>query len=312
MRGVSDALAAIGGTPVVRLRRLVPAGSADVYVKLECLNPTGSKKDRMALAMVEEAEKRGDLRPGMTVVEYTGGNTGSALAFVCAVKGYRFTAVSSDAFASEKLRTMEAFGAELVVLPSRDGAGVTTPDLIPRMMEAARRIAADENGYFTNQIHNADIITGYRSIGRELLAQIEPPIDAFCAGVGTAGTLMGVALELRAANPHVRIVALEPSSTAVISGGEPGDHDIEGIGIGYVPPLLDPKLYDEARGIDECEARVMARRLAAEEGIFAGTSTGLNVVAALELAAELGPGKVVATQACDSGLKYLDGKLFGI
>lgn len=306
------ALAAIGRTPIVKLARTVPTGSADVYVKLESLNPTGSKKDRMALAMIEEAEKRGDLRPGMRVVEYTGGNTGSALAFVCAVKGYSFTAVSSDAFAREKLRTMRAYGADLVLVPSRDGAGVTTPDLIPRMMERARSIAADGDFYFTDQIHNPDIITGYRAIGRELVQQIDAPIDAFCAGVGTGGTLMGVAHALRAAHPGVRIVALEPATTAVISGGEPGDHDVEGIGIGYVPPLLDTAFYDEARGIDETEARDMARRLAAEEGIFGGTSTGLNVVGALQLAAELGPGKIVATEACDSGLKYLDGELYAL
>lgn len=304
------ALNAVGRTPVVKLNRVVPSGSADVYVKLEHLNPTGSKKDRMALAMIEEAEKRGDLRPGMSVVEYTGGNTGSALAFVCAVKGYDFIAVSSDAFASEKLQTMKAFGARLVVVPSKDGGGVTTPDLIPRMMEMAREIAETEGSYFTNQIHNADIITGYRTIGRELIAQMDEPIHAFCVGVGTAGTLMGVALELKAVRPDTRIVALEPATTAVISGGEAGTHDVEGIGIGYIPPLLDLDLCDGALAIDETEAREMTRRLAAEEGIFAGTSTGLNVVGALRLAAELGPGKVVATEACDSGLKYLDGDLF--
>lgn len=303
-------LEAIGNTPVVQLRKLVPQGSADVFVKLEYFNPTGSKKDRMALAMIEEAENRGDLRPGMTVVEYTGGSTGSSLAFVCAIKGYDFTAVSSDAFAAEKLQTMKAFGAELVMVPSV--GGVTTADLIPRMMEKAEELARSDDVYFTNQIHNADILVGYRKIGEELLQQIDRPIDAACASVGTAGTLMGIAQALRPAHPSVRIVALEPATTAVISGGEPGAHDVEGIGIGYVPPLLDWDLCDEARGIDEEESREMARLLATEEGIFAGTSTGLNVVGALQVAAELGPGKVVVTEAVDTGLKYLQGDLYSL
>lgn len=303
-----NALGAIGNTPVVQLQKLVPPGSADVLVKLELTNPTGSYKDRMALAMIEEAEKRGDLRPGMTVVEYTGGSTGSSLAFVCAVKGYRFRVVSSNAFSIEKLRTMEAFGAELDIV--HEPSGITTPGLIPRMMARARELAASGNCYFTNQIYNADIITGYRKIGVELLEQVDRSIDAYCGCVGTAGTLMGVATELKAANPSVRIVALEPASTAVISGKLPGPHDIEGIGIGMIPPLLDERLYDEVRAIDESRARSMARRLAAEEGIFAGTSSGMNLVAAIELARELGEGKTVVTVAVDSGLKYLNSDLY--
>jgi cysteine synthase A len=303
-----NSLEAIGNTPLVQLQKIVPPGSADVLVKLEYFNPTGSKKDRMALAMIEEAERRGDLHSGMTVVEYTGGSTGSSLAFVCAIKGYQFTAVSSDAFAEEKLRTMKAFGARLVMVPSV--GGVTTSDLIPRMMETAEALAESEGAYFTNQIHNADILVGYRKIGDELLEQLDRPIDAFCVGVGTAGTLMGVAQALRPVYPDVRIVALEPATTAVISGGKPGAHDVEGIGIGYVPPLLDWDLCDEARGIDEKESRRMARLLATEEGIFAGTSTGLNVVGALQLAAELGEGKTVVTEAVDTGLKYLAGDLY--
>jgi len=308
--GAPTTLDAIGNTPIVQLRKIVPAGSADVIVKLEYFNPTGSYKDRMALAMIEEAETRGELRPGMTVVEYTGGSTGSSLAFVCAVKGYRFAVVSSDAFATEKLKTMKAFGADLFIVPSVGGK--TTADLIPRMMAKAASLAESEDCYFTNQIHNADIIVGYRKIGRELVRQVDHPIDAFCGGVGTAGMLMGVARELRQANPAARIVALEPATTAVLSGGEAGAHDVEGIGIGFVPPLLDGKLYDEARGIDEQEARRTAGRLARQEGIFAGTSSGLNVVGALQLAAELGPGKTVATVACDTGLKYLAGDLYPV
>lgn len=301
-------LDAIGNTPIVQLRKIVPPGSADVLLKLEYFNPTGSYKDRMALSMIEEAEKRETLKPGMTVVEYSGGSTGSSLAFVCAVKGYRFKCVSSDAFATEKLKTMKAFGAELFIIPSQ--GGITTPNLIPLMMQKATSLAKSEDCYFTNQIHNPDIIVGHRNIGKELLRQLDRPIDAFCGGVGTAGMLMGVALELRPACPGVKIVALEPATTATLSGGQAGSHDVEGIGIGYAPPLLDKQMYDAARGIDEQEARRMARRLAREEGIFAGTSSGLNVVAALQLAEELGKGKTVVTVAVDTGLKYLESDLF--
>ncbi len=304
----SSILSAIGNTPVVRLARILPPGAAEVCVKLEYYNPTGSYKDRMALAMIGEAERRGDLRPGMAVVEYTGGSTGSSLAFVCAVKGYRFRVVSSDAFSEEKLRTMRAFGADLTVLPS-DG-GKVTPDLIPRMMERAREIAAEQPSYFTNQLHNRDGVKGYEAIGHELLRQLDGRIDAFCASVGTAHMITGVASVLRAAASSTRIVALEPASTPVLSGGKGGSHRVEGIGIGFVPPLFDRSLCGDVRAIDEEEAREMARRLAREEGIFAGTSSGMNVAAACRLAMELGPGHVVATVAVDTGLKYLAGDLY--
>ena len=302
-------LQAIGRTPVVRLGAVVPPRSAAVYVKLEYLNPTGSYKDRMALAMIEEAERRGALTSGMTVVEYTGGSTGSSLAFVCALKGYRFRVVSSDAFAAAKLRTMRAFGAEVDIIPSTGGR--ITPDLIPRMMARARELAAEPRTYFTNQIHNHDAIVGYAAIGRELLAQIPDGIDAFVAAVGGAGMLMGVAGVLRGSRPGTRIVALEPSSSPLLSAGRAGSHRVEGIGIGVVPPLFDRTLCNEVRAIDEGEARDMCRRLAREEGILAGTSSGMNVVGALALARELGAGQAVVTVACDAGLKYLDGDLFG-
>jgi cysteine synthase A len=304
----NSTLQAIGNTPIVRLHKVVPANSADVLVKLEYFNPTGSYKDRMALAMIEEAEARGDLRPGMTVVEYTGGSTGSSLAFVCAVKGYPFKVVSSDAFAREKLQTMRVFGAELVIVPSRGGQ--ITPDLIPRMIEEARKLAASGNTYWTNQFSNTDSLKGYEAIGRELLEQVKEPISVFCGGVGTAGMLMGISRAFRRAKSATRIVALEPASSALISTGVAGAHHVEGIGVGMVPPLLDKDFYDEARGIDEAEARQMARRLAREEGIFAGTSSGLNVVGALQLARELGPGHTVVTVAVDTGLKYLAGDLY--
>ncbi len=313
MRGMQQAvrgstLEAIGDTPVVQLGKIVPPGSAAVLVKLEYFNPTGSYKDRMALAMVERAEARGDLRPGMTVLEYTGGSTGSSLAFVCAVKGYPFKVVSSDAFAREKLQTMRAFGADVVIVPSEGGQ--ITPDLIPRMVKTARELAQAPGVYWTDQLNNADSTVGYEQIGRELVSQVDGPIDAFCGGVGTGGMLVGVGRALREANGSVCIVALEPASSAVISTGRPGTHHVEGTGIGVVPPLLTTDSYDEVRGVDEGEARAMVRRLAREEGIFAGVSSGMNVVAALELARELGEGKTVVTVAVDSGLKYLAGDLY--
>jgi cysteine synthase A len=229
---------------------------------------------------------------------------------VCAAKGYQFKAVSSDAFSVEKLRTMRAFGAELIMVPSVGGK--ITPDLTPRMIGAARELAKDSNVYFTNQLQNADIITGYEGLGRELLEQVQQPIHAFCGSVGTAGMLMGVARSFRRAQCDAKIVALEPASSAVISTGITGTHHVEGIGIGSTPPLLDANLYDEAHGVDEQEGRKVARRLALEEGIFTGVSSGLNVAGALKLAKQLGRGHTVVTVAVDTGLKYLNGDLYEI
>jgi cysteine synthase A len=244
----------------------------------------------------------------MTVVEYTGGSTGSSLAFVCAVKGYRLRVVSSDAFTIEKRRTMTAFGAELTIVPS-DG-GKITPDLVPRMIERAKEFAAEPGTYFTDQLNNPDSIVGYRNIGDEIIDQLDRPIDAFCAAVGTAGMAMGVAEALADAGSPARIVVFEPASTPVITRGEVGRHRVEGIGIGFVPPLLDADAYHEARAIEEDEGREMARRLAAEEGLLAGISSGLNMSGAIQIASELGPGHTVVTVAVDTGLKYLGGDLF--
>jgi cysteine synthase len=301
-------LHAIGHTPLVQLQRLVAPRSADVLVKLEYYNPTGSYKDRMALAMIEGAEARGALRPGMRVVEFTGGSTGSSLALVCAVKGYRFAPVSSDAFAKEKLDTMRAFGAELLVVQS-DG-GKITPPLFDKMRAEVKRMLAEGNTFWTDQFNNQDAIAGYMGIGTELVEQTGGALHAFCGAVGTAGMLAGVSKALKAGGCAARIVALEPLSAPMLTRGHGGPHRVEGIAPGFVPPHLTAGVYDEARAVDEAEARVMARRLAKEEGIFAGTSSALNVVAALKLAQELGPGKVVATVAVDSGLKYLAGDLF--
>ncbi|MGA9531439.1 MAG: cysteine synthase family protein [Anaerolineales bacterium] len=304
----SDALSAIGGTPLVKLNRLISEQSADVYVKLESLNPTGSYKDRMALAMIEAAEERGDLRPGMTVVEYTGGSTGTSLAFVCAVNGYRFQVVSSDAFSAEKLQSMEAFGAELHIVRSEDG--VFTPDLMGRMMGAAEKLASAEGTYFTNQLHNRDSLQGYARLGREILEQVPVDVDAFCASFCTAGMVMGAGRALKDANPAVQLILFEPAEAAMLTTGKGGKHDVEGIGIGLVPPLLDADLYDEVRAIRQDDALDMARRLARQEGLFVGKSSGLNVAGALQVAAELSPDHTVVTVAVDSGMKYLAGGLF--
>lgn len=308
MRVGKSMIDVVGATPVVQLNEVVPADAASVFVKLEWFNPTGSYKDRMALAMVEEAEKRGDLRPGMTVVEYTGGSTGSSLAYVCAAKGYPFKVVSSDAFAEEKLRTMRAFGAELTIVPSQGGK--VTPDLTPRLIAKAGEYAEEPDTYWTDQLQNADSLVGYRGVGVELLEQMDRPIDVFCAAVGTAGLAMGVSSALADGGSNAKIVIFEPASTPFITEGRAGTHRVEGIGIGFMPPLLDENRYDEARAVDEADGRTMARRLATEEGLLAGTSTGLNVAGAIEIARELGSEHAVVTVAVDTGLKYLAGDLY--
>jgi cysteine synthase A len=304
----NSVLEAIGNTPVVRLRKIVSPDMADVVVKLEYYNPTGSYKDRMALAMIEGAEARGQLKPGMRVVEWTGGSTGSSLALVCSIRGYRFTPISSDGFADEKLRTMRLFGADLEIFPAEGGKLV--PELYQRMKRRAEELAEQPGTFYTNQFNNTDAIQGYMGIGNELFDQLGPDIAAFCGGVGTAGMLMGVSRALKSRGAHTKIIALEPASSPALTTGKGGPHRVEGIAAGFRPPHLQEGLYDEVRTIDEQEARAMARRLAKEEGIFAGTSSGLNVVAALQFARELGPGKTVATIAVDSGLKYLAGDLY--
>ena len=309
MKKALNALEAIGNTPIVKLNKVVPDYAADVWVKLEGGNPTGSYKDRMALAIIEGAEIRGDLKPGMTVVEYTGGSTGSGLAFVCAVKGYKFHVVSSDAFAKEKLDTMRAFGAKLEVIHSPSGK--INSNLINQMVDRAKELATKDDYFFSDQLNNADIIKGFEKMGREILQQIDGSIDAFTCSVGTAGAFMGVSNILLDSDKYTKIVALEPASAPYYSKNQSdGDHHVEGIGLGFELPLLDKNNYHEARGIEESEAREMAKLLASEEGIFGGTSSGLNVVGAIQLAEELGKGKTVVTIAVDTGLKYLTGNLF--
>ncbi|HEX3959365.1 MAG TPA: cysteine synthase family protein [Trebonia sp.] len=302
-------ISAIGGTPVVRLGHLADEGCAEVWVKMEGANPTGSYKDRMALAMIEAAEADGRLRPGQMVVEYTGGSTGSSLAFVCAVKGYPLRIVSSDAFAEEKIRTMRAFGAEVELIPSPEGI---TPDLIPSMMRRAAEIAAQTGAFATDQFNNTDMVEGYRRLGEELLEQLPgpPPISAFCSYVGTAGCFLGVSRALAAALPQVHRVVVEPAESAVLSGGLSGTHHIEGGGIGRRPPQLNPANYDEVVAIAEAQAFQSARQAARTEGIFSGPSTGANLAAAAGIARKLGPGHRVVTVQVDSGLKYLSGQLY--
>ncbi|SOD97722.1 PLP-dependent cysteine synthase family protein [Spirosoma fluviale] len=303
-----SALTAIGNTPFVQLRNIVPPQCAAIYLKLEYLNPTGSFKDRMAQAIIEEAELRGTLQPGMTVVECTAGSTGTALAFVCAVKGYRFQVISSDAFAQEKLQSMRALGADIQIVASEGGR--ITPDLIPRMIGIASELGQHPQNYWTRQFENQDAIAGYRKMGLEIRQQCPGPVNAFVAAVGTAGMLTGVSMELRQAWPEIKIVALEPAESPLLTQGVKGSHSVDGVGVGFIPPLLSAASYDEVRAIPEARARDTARLLAAREGIFAGTSTGLNVAAALDVGCQLGPGYIVATVACDSGMKYLAGGLF--
>ena len=306
----SGILASIGATPVVELRRVVPAGCARVLVKLESHNPTGSMKDRMALAVVRGGVSSGRLTPSGTVVEYTGGSTGTSLAFVCAAMGYAITVVTSDAFSREKRDHMRALGATVIELPS-DG-GKTTRELIKRMMAKAAELSAVPGAFYADQFNNPDAAAGYAPLAEELWVQSDRQLDAFVQSVGTAQCITGVAGVLRRLNPGIRIAAVEPAESPVLGGGAPGAHKIEGVGPGFVPPLWRDDLADEILRVSTAEAKDMARRLAREEAIFAGTSSGANVVAAIRVAQRLGPGRAVGTPACDTGLKYLSTDLYSV
>jgi len=301
-------LDAIGDTSLVRLQHVVPASCADVFVKLEGENPTGSMKDRMALAVVSRAAADGRLRPGDTVIEYTGGSTGASLALVCAAQGYPIRIVTSDAFSKEKLDQMAAFGAELTLVPSEGGR--TTKQLILDMVETARRMSQEPHTYWIDQLNNTDSVAGYFPLGEEIWAQTAGKVDAFVHSVGTAASSRGVATVLKRHKPAIRIVCVEPAESSVLLGGQPGPHKIEGVGIGYTPPLWDPILVDEIQPVATADAKAMARRLAREEAIFAGTSSGANVIAAIRTAERLGPGATVVTLVVDSGLKYLSTDVF--
>ncbi|WP_375769596.1 cysteine synthase family protein [Archangium gephyra] len=298
-----DILGAVGNTSLVRLRKVVPPLGADIFVKLEWENPTGSVKDRMARAVIERAEQDGRLEPGDTVVEYTGGSTGTSLAWVCAAKGYRLRIVTSDAFSVEKRDQMAALGAELTLVPSE--GGLTTKKLILDMIEKARQFSQEPHTYWTDQLNNHDSIAGYTALGEEIWSQTKGELDAFVYCVGTAACLRGVATVLKRYKPGIKIVAVEPAESSVLRGGQAGPHKIEGVGIGYIPPLWDATLVDEILPVKTEDAKEMTRRLAREEALFAGTSSGANVVAALQVAERLGPGAKVVTLMADSGLKYL-------
>ena len=298
-----DILGAIGNTSMVRLRRVVPPDCAEIFAKLEWENPTGSVKDRMALAVITRAEEDGRLKPGGTVVEYTGGSTGTSLALVCAARGYRIRIVTSEAFSREKRDQMTALGAELRGV-ARAG-GRATKKLVQGMIEVARGRSAAPAPEWTDQLNNHDSVAGYFPLGEEIWSQTGGEIDAFVHCVGTAASLRGTGTVLKRHAAGVRIVAVEPGESAVLRGGQPGPHKIEGVGIGYVPPLWEPALVDEIVAVKTDDAKEMTRRLAREEGLFAGTSSGANVLAAIEVGRRLGSGAKVVTLMVDSGLKYV-------
>jgi cysteine synthase A len=308
MAAAANVLEAIGNTPLVQLRKVVPPGAARVFVKLEWANPTGSMKDRMAKAVIEAAEASGRLQPGGTVVEYTGGSTGISLALVCAAKGYPLKIVTSDAFSEEKLRTMEAFGAQITLIPS-DNKQITER-LTKEMIDTAHRISQQPGHWWVNQIANQDAAAGYYGLGEEIWEQTAGKANAFVHSVGSAHSLNGVTKALRQHNPALYVGVVEPAESAVLSGGLKGSHGIEGIGIGFVPTHWQPDQVDEVLTASTEEAKAMCRRLAREEGIFAGTSSGLNVLAALRVAEKLGSEAVVVTLMVDSGLRYLSTDLY--
>ena len=297
-----DILDCIGDTALLPLRYVVPENGARVLLKLEDQNPTGSMKDRMALAIVEAAEADGRLEPGGSVVEYTGGSTGVSLALVCAVKRYPLHIVTSDAFAQEKLDHMSILGAQLQIVLS-DGGGMTEK-LTKDMIEAARVIAAETGSFWSDQMNNTDQLAAYHTMAEEIWRQTRGRIDGFVQSVGTAASLRGLGEALRARDERITLVAVEPSESPVLAGGRTGSHKIDGIGAGYVVPLWRDDLADRIDHVSTDEAAAMALRLAREEGLFAGTSTGANVIAALRLAEQLGPAATVVTVICDTGMKY--------
>jgi cysteine synthase len=299
----ADILHLIGNTSLLPLRNIVPGNGARILLKLESENPTGSMKDRMALAMIEAAERDGRLRPGGSVVEYTGGSTGVSLSLVCAVKRYPLHIVTSDAFSQEKLDHMRLLGAELEIIHSDSGR--MTEKLTRDMIEAARVVAEQTSAFWTDQMRNTDQLAAYQTLADEIWSQTSGRVDAFVQMVGTAASLRGTAEALRRRNPQIRVIAVEPSESAVLSGRPPGAHKIDGVGAGFVVPLWRPDLVDSIEQVSTDEAITMAFRLAREEGLFAGASTGANVIAALRLADHLGPDATIVAIMCDTGMKYL-------
>jgi cysteine synthase len=304
----SSMLERIGNTPLVELRSIVPEKSARILLKIESENPTGSMKDRMALAMIEAAERDGRLKRGGSVVEYTGGSTGVSLAFICAAKRYPLHIVTSDAFSLQKRDHMRALGAELSLVKSVGGG--MDEALTRNMVELARQIRERTGAFWTDQLKNADQLSAYHAMGEEIWRQTEGRVDAFVQSVGTSASVRGVSESLRARRANIHTVAVEPAESAVLSGHKTGVHKIEGVGAGFVVPLWDRSVISEIATVSTEEAMGMARRLAREEAIFAGTSTGANLVAALRVAERLGSGATVVTLMCDSGIKYLGTDLY--
>jgi cysteine synthase A len=301
-------LSHVGGTPMIELQRLRPEGCARLLLKLEATNPTGSMKDRMALAMVEAGERDGRLVPGGRVVEYTGGSTGVSLAFVCAARGHALSIVTSDAFSIEKRNHMAALGADLTIVPSASGG--MDAALTRAMVAAADEIASRTGGFWTDQLKNTDQLAAYAAMADEIWEQTGGRLDAFVQATGTAASVRGTGERLRTRDPRIRIVAVEPAESAVLSGGPTGSHKIEGVGAGFVVPLWHDRVADEIATVPTDAAMAMARRLARAEGVFAGTSTGANLVAAVELGMRLGARATVVTVMCDSGLKYVSTPLY--
>jgi len=301
-------LNAIGSTPIVRLKKIVPKDAAEVWIKLEGLNPTGSYKDRMAASVLQNAIERGDVNPGGKVVEYTGGSTGTALAYVSAILGLNFTAVFSDAFSKTKQQSMEAFGAEVVVVKSENG--VITSDLFQKLKNKAEELIKEPGTFYVNQFGSPDIKKGYMPLGNEIVNQLEGKIDVLCSAVGTGGALMGSYSGMVESGIDPDLIALEPLQSPILTTGKSGAHKVEGIGAGFEPPFLDKSKLNGVRAIDQEDAFNMCRLLAKEEGVFGGGSTGLNVCAAIEIAKEIGPGKRVVTLNCDNGLKYLGSHIY--
>jgi len=300
---------AIGNTPLIKLERLSEPGCAEIYVKYEGGNPTGSMKDRMALSMIEGAERRGDLKPGGKVVEYTGGSTGSSLAMVCANRGYHAHFVCSDAFAQEKLRTMKAFGAELDIIPSGDGK--ITAKLIQSLIDRARELSREPNTFWTDQFNNVDNRNAYHNMAKEVIDVLGKNVDEFIMGVGTGGCFSGNSEILKNEIQNIRCLAIEPLHVRALSGGDTsGKHKLEGIGSGFVPSIARLDLADDIIAVSDEDAYDTARKLARVEGIFGGTTSGANVWAAMQRARIIGAGKKIVTVIVDSGLKYLNGDLY--
>ncbi|KAM0512524.1 hypothetical protein ACHAPE_008847 [Trichoderma viride] len=301
----SNILESIGNTSILQLHTVVPSNGVRILLKIESTNPTASMKDRMALAMITAAENDGRLKPGGSVVEYTGGSTGVSLALICAVKGYSLHIVTSDAFAKEKLDHMRLLGATLTVIPSDNGK--QTEKLTKDMIREAHVIAEKTGAFITAQMRNTDQLFAYTKLADEIYEQTEGQIDAFVQGVGSGACLRGTSERLRQLDSKIRFVAVEPAESAVLAGGVSGSHNIDGMGPGYVTPMWKDGIADDFQGVSTADARAMAFRLAREEGLFCGLSTGANVAAALRVAETMKPGSTVVTIMCDSGMKYMSG-----